>query len=246
MKKILILSIALASGTVAFAQERGRVISASPIKEQYSFPEQVCQDRVIEQYSSSGSGVGAIVGAVAGGVIANQFGGGGGRAALTAGGAVAGGMLGNSIESSGSRNYQVVKDCRTQIFHGVRNSGYNVSYEYGGRQYTTVTQDHPGQWIALNVQPQVQYQSAPVYQQPQYQYQQPHYQYQQPVTQTYHSPRTTYSTSDYVVPVLGAALLGAGIYHISKGPSYHGPRYHGHRYAPPRGHHHGRHHGYRR
>jgi surface antigen len=40
---------------------------------------------------------GTLLGAVAGGVIGNQFGGGSGRVLATAAGAVAGGMIGNSI-----------------------------------------------------------------------------------------------------------------------------------------------------
>jgi outer membrane lipoprotein SlyB len=45
-----------------------------------------------------GIGVGAIGGAIAGGVLGNQIGHGGGRAAATVGGAVAGGVIGNEIE----------------------------------------------------------------------------------------------------------------------------------------------------
>lgn len=44
------------------------------------------------------SGVGAVGGAIAGGLLGNQIGHGGGRAAATVGGAVAGGLLGNEIE----------------------------------------------------------------------------------------------------------------------------------------------------
>lgn len=45
-----------------------------------------------------GIGIGAIGGAIAGGVVGNQFGHGTGRAAATVGGAVAGGVIGNEIE----------------------------------------------------------------------------------------------------------------------------------------------------
>ena len=31
--------------------------------------------------------------------------------------------------------------------------GYDVVYEYAGRQYTTRTQNDPGRWIPVNVQP---------------------------------------------------------------------------------------------
>jgi outer membrane lipoprotein SlyB len=44
------------------------------------------------------TGLGALGGAVAGGVIGNQFGGGGGRTAMTLLGALGGGLAGNSVE----------------------------------------------------------------------------------------------------------------------------------------------------
>ena len=48
--------------------------------------------------SSPGIGVGAIGGAIAGGVLGNQVGSGTGRAAATVGGAVAGGVIGHQVE----------------------------------------------------------------------------------------------------------------------------------------------------
>ena len=46
----------------------------------------------------SGPGIGAIGGAIAGGVLGNQVGSGTGRAAATVGGAVAGGVIGHQVE----------------------------------------------------------------------------------------------------------------------------------------------------
>jgi outer membrane lipoprotein SlyB len=48
--------------------------------------------------SGPGIGIGAIGGAIAGGVLGNQVGHGAGRAAATVGGAVAGGVIGNEVE----------------------------------------------------------------------------------------------------------------------------------------------------
>ena len=47
---------------------------------------------------STGPGIGAIGGAIAGGVLGNQVGSGTGRAAATVGGAVAGGVIGHQVE----------------------------------------------------------------------------------------------------------------------------------------------------
>ncbi|MFP6559522.1 glycine zipper 2TM domain-containing protein [Paraburkholderia sp. B3] len=50
------------------------------------------------KHEGHGTGIGAVGGAVAGGLIGNQFGAGTGRAAMTVLGAVGGGFAGNSVE----------------------------------------------------------------------------------------------------------------------------------------------------
>ena len=58
-----------------------------------------CHDRVVYREHSSHSHhvLGTAIGAVAGGVIGNQFGGGNGKTVMTVGGAVAGGAIGHHI-----------------------------------------------------------------------------------------------------------------------------------------------------
>ena len=53
---------------------------------------------VVQGEQRSGPGIGAIGGAIAGGVLGNQVGSGTGRAAATVGGAVAGGVIGHQVE----------------------------------------------------------------------------------------------------------------------------------------------------
>ncbi|HSU24158.1 glycine zipper 2TM domain-containing protein [Comamonadaceae bacterium OTU4NAUVB1] len=53
-----------------------------------------------ETQGAGTSGGGAIAGGLLGGVVGNQFGGGGGRAAMTALGVVGGALLGNRVESN--------------------------------------------------------------------------------------------------------------------------------------------------
>jgi len=59
-----------------------------------------------ETRKGKASGVGAVGGAVVGGVIGHQFGGGTGKTLATAGGAVAGGIAGNEIEKQ-TKKYTV-------------------------------------------------------------------------------------------------------------------------------------------
>jgi hypothetical protein len=76
-----------------------------------------------------------------------------GRVAATALGVIGGAVLGNQIEGSGRPQYENVQRCTTETYYENRTVGYNVVYEYAGRQYTTRTQADPGQWIPVTVQP---------------------------------------------------------------------------------------------
>ncbi len=153
MKKIIVLTALAAVAAGASAQEMGRVLSATPITEQIAVPRQVCtNDAVYTQQQPSGAG--ALLGAIAGGAVGNAIGHGGGRAAATALGLIGGAVLGNNVE--GPRGgYQNVQNCYSQNYYENRAVGYNVVYEYAGRQYSTRTQNDPGAWIPLNVQPAV-------------------------------------------------------------------------------------------
>jgi len=77
-----------------------------------------------------GTGIGAVGGAVAGGLIGNQFGAGTGRAAMTVLGAVGGGFAGNSVE----------KHIRSTTSYSVR-----VHMENGKTRYFTYHEAPPFQ-----------------------------------------------------------------------------------------------------
>ena len=270
MKTLAFLTIAAVTATGAFAQERGRVLSSTPITQQVAVPQQVCSDQPVA-VAPRPSGAGAVVGAIAGGLLGNVVGGGSGRAAATGAGLIGGAMLGNQVEASGPAQYQTVRQCSTQTFYQNRTVGYNVSYEYNGRSYTTQTTEPPGKWIALNVQPEVNnnaYGSNGYYgtqQPPQAAYStsypdssysngypadyQSNYQngYQsgyyapQPVAPSY-STGSSYSAADYVAPLLIGAVIGAGAYYATRPGNYY--RGHGGHYRPGYGGHGG--HGWRR
>ena len=134
------------------AQEMGRVISATPIIQQVGVPQQYCgQETVYGQPRTSGAG--AVLGAVAGGAAGNAIGKGSGRAAATALGVIGGAVLGNHIEGQGRPSYETVQRGTTETHYENRTVGYQVVYEYAGRQYTTRTQTDPGNWLPVWVQP---------------------------------------------------------------------------------------------
>ena len=156
------LSTLGAASLTAHAQEMGRVLSATPIMQQVAIPQQVCNNETIYQGGRESSGAGAVLGAIAGGAAGNAIGGGSGRAAATAIGLIGGAIIGNNLETR-RPGYENVQRCSTETFYDNRIVGYDVVYEYAGRQYTTRTQADPGQWIALNVQPAAQNAPAQYY-----------------------------------------------------------------------------------
>ena len=154
MKKSILFSalgVLAAFGGSASAQEVGRVIASTPVVQQIAVPRQVCSDQpmVVQQPNS---GAGAVIGGIAGGAVGNTIGHGSGRAAATAIGLIGGALLGNSIEGSGNR-MQNVQQCNTQTYYENRTVGYNVLYEYAGREYNVQMPYDPGPTIRLQVTP---------------------------------------------------------------------------------------------
>ncbi len=156
MKKAVLFSamgcIGALSCGVASAQEVGRVISSTPVIQQVAVPRQVCnQQPVAVQQQSSGGG--ALLGTIIGGVIGNQMGHGFGRAAATGVGMVAGAAIGNNAEGQGQMQAQAATQCYTQTTYENRTAGYNVTYEYAGKQFTVQMPYDPGPTIRLQVSP---------------------------------------------------------------------------------------------
>ena len=159
-KTVFALLLVAAAPWVSAQQERGRVLTSTPIVQQVGVPRQVCGNETVYTGPRT-SGGGAVLGAIAGGAAGNAVGGGSGRAAATAIGLIGGALLGNQIEGNGRPAYQDVQRCQTQTFYENRTVGYNVVYEYAGRQYTTQTQSDPGRYLDVQVQPADQAYSPP-------------------------------------------------------------------------------------
>lgn len=195
------------------ASERGTVISVTPIVQPMVVPRQVCYDEQVAVQRPP-SGAGALIGAIAGGVVGHAIGSGGGQAAATAVGAFGGAVVGNSVEAGGQpAQVQTARRCTTQNAYEDRTAGYHVVYEYAGRQYTTQMRQDPGPYVLLQVQvapegaqAQPQY-PAPAMSRPQPVYvERPPYQgYPEPVYQTYPAP----GPAVYYGP--GYAPLGVGL-----------------------------------
>jgi uncharacterized protein YcfJ len=154
MKKTVLFSAmgALAAwGSIASAQEFGRVISSTPVVQQVPVARQVCNNQPVAVQQPN-SGGGAALGGIVGGVLGNQIGHGSGRAAATLLGALGGAVVGNNVEGNNAQ-LQNVAQCSTQTTYENRTVAYNVTYEYGGKQYQVQMANDPGQSIALQVTP---------------------------------------------------------------------------------------------
>ena len=150
--KLLLLSVAASASLAASAQDVGRVISSHPIIQQVAVPRQVCsQQQVAVQQQKSGAGV--VMGALAGGAMGNAVGRGAGNAAATMLGIVGGAIVGEHIEGAPAPELQTVQNCTTQNFMENRTVGYNVTYEFGGKQYSVQMPQDPGPTLQLSVSP---------------------------------------------------------------------------------------------
>lgn len=115
-------------------------------------------------YRRSGSQAGAtaatVVGGIVGAVIGSQVGGGSARYATSALGTMVGGMAGRQIYEQGQRERDRVGTVTVcdpvpsgSGYYGNDRTvdAYDVTYEYGGHQYTTRTHYHPGDRIRVRV-----------------------------------------------------------------------------------------------
>lgn len=132
------------------------VLKAEPIVHTVKTPHQVCKDELVTHQAptqDSNRIAGTAIGAVVGGLLGNQIGGGGGRSVATIGGAAAGGYAGNRIQKN-------MQDSKTQTTHETRCKtvydsqqkvmGYNVTYRLGDKQDVVRMDYDPGARIPVN------------------------------------------------------------------------------------------------
>jgi uncharacterized protein YcfJ len=146
------IAIPIVGGAAEF-EDYGRVVNVTPQVEQFNQPRQECHTEYVPVQRQQRSAGGAIVGGIAGGLLGAQIGGGSGRTAATAAGAIAGTIVGDRIDNSDSAVVaeEPVRRCRSIDRWESRTVGYNVTYEYRGRTYTTSLPYDPGERVRLTV-----------------------------------------------------------------------------------------------
>lgn len=110
----------------------------------------------------AGSNTAAVIGGIAGALLGSQMGGGTGAYAATAVGSMLGSMAGREIYEQRQRELQArsgtVQVCEPEPVRddgysgsGDGRGGYDVTYEYNGRQYTRRMDYNPGDRIRVRV-----------------------------------------------------------------------------------------------
>ncbi len=153
----MIAQSALSAGT---SWHDAPVLSVEPIYYTHQVPveRQVCWDEpgYYHAQPKRRSATPALAGAIVGGVIGNQFGGGRGNTALTIAGAALGGSVGHDLYRqrasgpyySGPREHcRIERDYRTESVQ----SGYRVEYEFLGQVHEVQTNYPPGDTIRVRV-----------------------------------------------------------------------------------------------
>ncbi|MBE0474967.1 glycine zipper 2TM domain-containing protein [Rhodoferax sp.] len=172
-----LFATALFGAQAATFTDNARVRSAEPQYESINVPRNECSSHWVDegdarvttapQNSQSRQYGGAIVGGLAGGVLGHQVGGGRGKDAATVVGAVLGAIAGDHLENrnaparpddgqyANNGRYQPtqreVQRCRTVYDVQSRITGYRVTYDYRGQQYTTFMRSNPGDRLPVRV-----------------------------------------------------------------------------------------------
>jgi uncharacterized protein YcfJ len=139
-----------------------QVVGAQPIRRQVRVSEPVreCWEEVVYQsdgpFSSRHIGS-TLLGGLIGGVLGNQVGHGDGRTVARVAGTVIGGAIGHNVSRDRQLgeygNERVVERCdvRYRDSWEERIDGYDVTYVYAGRQYTTRMPYDPGERVRIRV-----------------------------------------------------------------------------------------------
>lgn len=142
-------SVAPESGDVEYA----RVVSVAPV----TGPHRVCTNETVTEQrkpSDQHQVAGTLIGAIAGGVIGHQIGGGRGRTLATVGGAVGGGVVGKEVQKNQQSKdtvTRVVKHCRMVDESAANAPVYDVVYAYQGQNFHVRLDHDPGDRLALPV-----------------------------------------------------------------------------------------------
>ena len=141
--------------------EYAQVLAVDPVKTQIKTPREVCKDVTVtrqkpvqDQHQIAGT----VLGAVAGGLLGNQIGGGTGKKIATVAGAAGGGYAGNKIqEGMQERDTYTTTQTRCNTVNDISDKvvGYDVRYMLNGKEGKVRMDRDPGNQIPVNKEGQL-------------------------------------------------------------------------------------------
>jgi len=126
--------------------EFAKVLNYSPLPGP-QIARQICAPVTVTREGGSGNNVGAsVAGGLVGALVGSRFGGGHGRDAATVAGAIGGAIVGDNMASGPSTTTH--QQCNT-VYESGPPSGYQVTYDYKGKLYTTTTRNPPTEYLKV-------------------------------------------------------------------------------------------------
>ncbi|MES9831417.1 MAG: glycine zipper 2TM domain-containing protein [Candidatus Thiodiazotropha sp. LLP2] len=158
---LLTLSMTATAGHRDRYRDSAKVIDVEPVYHtvEISEPERHCWDEEVDYYQPGGKKfTSTVLGGIIGGVVANSVsrGRGRGKDAATLAGTLLGGAIGHDLSNQRrGGHYGTTYEHRCETTHHTRYeeqlAGYDVTYRYKGRIFTTFTNEHPGDRIPIRV-----------------------------------------------------------------------------------------------
>ncbi len=146
---------AVATYSLISGPEYAEVLAVKPINETIKTPRQVCEDVTVtrqkpvkDQHQIAGTAIGAVVG----GLLGNQVGGGTGKKIATVAGAVGGGYAGNKVQENmqaGDTYTTTETRCDTVTDVSQKLVGYDVKYQLDGKEGQVRMASDPGSRIPV-------------------------------------------------------------------------------------------------
>ena len=146
---------AFAGYRILGAPAEAQVISSRPLVKTIRTPRQECHDEQVTRVKPAadtnqlaGTGIGAVVG----GLLGHQVGGGNGKVLATVAGAAAGGYAGNKIEhkvQQGDTYTTTEQRCVTAYDSSELPNGFAVTYELHGKRHHAHMDHDPGKTIPV-------------------------------------------------------------------------------------------------
>lgn len=151
--------VATAGGAAGYSymtsDQYADVLDVKPIVKTINTPREECRDEQVTHtrpVKDQNRVAGTAIGAVVGGLLGNQVGGGNGKKVATVAGAIGGGYAGNQVQKNMQENdtYTTVEQrCSTVMDKSEKISGYEVRYSYKDQEGVVRMDEDPGSRIPV-------------------------------------------------------------------------------------------------